>query len=103
MLPFVVWSSMDLDELLYPVSPRPWSKVAQGFREMEEQGWDKEEYLVEAIKKYLRDDEDKKLLFDLDLSIEDCLNGRYGAKEEKQVHSLFVKWNKKLGFQAFGN
>jgi len=57
-----------------------------------------EKYLVEAIKKYLRDDDDKKAMYDLDMSIEEMLNG-IGPWDETQA--LFNKWNNKIGFRYF--
>jgi hypothetical protein len=65
-------------------------------------GFDSEEYLVAAIKRYLRDDADKAELYRLDLSIEDVLNGRYGAEDEPHIITMFEKWNAKIGQKVFG-
>jgi hypothetical protein len=63
--------------------------------------WHNEEYLVRGIKKYLRTDEHKKLLADADLTIEDCLNGRYDEAQEPIVHRIYADWNKKIGRECF--
>lgn len=66
--------------------------------------FDSEEYLVSAIKQYLRTEEQRKWLYDHDLSIEDCLNGRYpGDLEEEVAEVLYKPWNEILGFREFGS
>ncbi len=61
-----------------------------------------ERYVVQAIKRHLRNPYHKEVLDDLDLSIEDCLNGRYTAEQSTQVRGIYAQWNEKLGFPAFG-
>ncbi len=63
---------------------------------------DKEEYLVAAIKRCLRTDEQRQLLYTADLSIEDLLNGRYSIQYSVMVQHIFDEWNKKLGWKEFG-
>jgi len=88
-------------ELDYLLSGNPsWEQVAEFFKLGE---FDEENYLVAAIKKHLRTPEQKKILEDLDLSIEDCLNGRYGGDKEPAVDAIYTAWNEKLGFQSFGS
>ena len=65
--------------------------------------FDSEEYLVSAIKKYLRTEKQKQWLYNHDLSIEDCLNGRYPGNLEEEVDEVLYKpWNEILGFHEFG-
>ena len=59
-------------------------------------------YLVAAIKKWLRTPEQKKVLDDLDLSIEEMLNGSYTEDQSAAVGTIYDAWNQKLGFRAFG-
>lgn len=63
---------------------------------------DDEIWTVEAIKKYLRTEEHRQKLYELDLSLEEILNGRYNAKQSKGVDEIYAEWNNKLGFRAFG-
>jgi hypothetical protein len=84
-----------LDDLLF--GNPTWEQIVEFFKDGEFCG---EEYLILGIKKHLRTEEDRKMLFDLDLEISDCLNGRY-AEEEKQVKLMYKRWNDKLGFQSF--
>ena len=60
-----------LDELLY--GEPTWEQVVEFFRNGE---FCEEQYLVEAIKRHLRTELDRRELFDMDASIEDILNGR---------------------------
>jgi hypothetical protein len=55
----------------------------------------------QAIKKYLRDDEDRATLNRLDLSIEECLSGKYNKEQESEILKIFHKWNQKLGCTYF--
>ena len=74
-------------------------EVLNDFKE----GFDKEEYLVAAIKRYLRTPEQKAMLDARDISIEDVLNGRIvGADQDDIYNTLFEDWNAKLGFRGFG-
>ena len=67
--------------------------------------WDmngEEEYTVPLIKKYLRTPEQKTMLDQLDISIEDALNGRVeGAEKQEFLHAIFTCWNQTLGYQHF--
>lgn len=87
---------IELDELLH--GNPSFGKVAEYFKNGE---FYEEGYLTAAIKKYLRDEEDKKKLFELDYSIEDMLNGRTLIDHSDEIEAIFNKWNKKLGFIHF--
>ena len=63
---------------------------------------DSESEVVKIIRKYLLSMDEKTKLFRMDLSIEDCLNGRYGEKEEKDVYEMYDNWNKLCGKKMFG-
>jgi hypothetical protein len=89
---------IDLDELLHG-SPS-WKQVVDFWKDPNCE-WYEESYLIEAIKKFLRTEEQRRELFELDLSIEDCMNGRYTTKQSKRVRKIYKEWNKKLGFKAF--
>lgn len=65
--------------------------------------YDKEEYLVKAIRKSLLTPEQKKLMDECGLSIEDMLNGRYGEEKEEVIFKIYDEWNEKLGWMEFGN
>jgi len=59
---------------------------------------------VRFIKAHLRTPEQKKWLDEQDLSIEDILNGRFGAVDGQEAYiqgKLFVDWNTKLGRTYF--
>ena len=77
----------------------PWEDVVFFFKDGE---FYKEHFFVAAIKKHLLTEEQRKKLFDLNLSIEECLNGRYTGDQEEAVYSLYKEWNEKLGFKYFG-
>ena len=87
---------INLDTLLY--GNPSWAEVVEYFKDGE---FYEESYLVEAIKQHLRTPDDKKQLYDADLSIEDCLNGRYGGGQEGVVNGILKGWNEKLGFKQF--
>ena len=75
------------------------SEVLEAFRD----GFDDEHYLVDAIKKYLRTQEQKAILDAKDISIEDVINGREGeALDSDFLASMYDDWNAKLGFHGFG-
>ena len=88
---------IELDELLH--DQPSWEEVAAFFKEGE---FCEEAYLVSAIKKHLMTEEQRKKLFDLNLSIEECLNGRYAMQDTAAVKALYREWNTKLGFHHFG-
>lgn len=90
--------TIDLDELLNGTPS--WEKVQKFFLEEE---FDDEPYLISAIKKHLITAEQKEKLNQLDLSIADCLNGRYTGRQEQEINQIYASWNEKLGFQNFGS
>jgi hypothetical protein len=55
-----------------------------------------ESALVAAIRVHLLTEEQRKWLFDADLSVEDLLNGRYTDATEQGVLKLFKTWNEQL-------
>jgi len=94
-----------------PANPRPeidcdwllngeptWPQVVEFFKIG---SFDSEEYLVAAIKKHLRTTHQRQWLALADISIEDVLNGRYGADMENAVRGILDEWNTKLGFTHF--
>lgn len=88
---------IDLDTLLY--GNPTWEQVVQFYKEGE---FCEEQYQVASIKKHLRTPEQKKILDEADLSIEDLLNGRYSKENEiATVSKCIVDWNAKLGFNYF--
>lgn len=90
---------IDLEELLH--GNPSWDKVSEFWKLGE---FHEEHYLVAAIKKHLRTDEQRKALAEADISIEDMLNGRYtgGPEIGALVDGVFKAWNEKLGHKAFG-
>lgn len=89
---------IELDELL---SGNPtWEQVVEFWKKDDFYG---EEYLIPAIKRWLRTDEQRKMMADMDISIEEMLNGRYGGHLEPKVFQIYDEWNAKLGFKSFGN
>jgi len=65
--------------------------------------FDKEEYLVAAIKKHLLTEDQKQILFNMNLSVEDLLNGRYPIGQGELIQHIFYDvWNEKLGWKDFG-
>lgn len=62
-------------------------------------GFGQECYLVEAIKAFLLTEPQRKEMFDLNVSIEDVLNGRVG--KPAFTDNLFKQWNTVLGFKYF--
>lgn len=90
---------IELDTLLYDQpAPATWEQVQEFFREGE---FCEEHYLVSAIKKYLRTPAQKVMLDSLDLSIEECLNGRYGETQETLILKMYADWNSRLGHKHF--
>lgn len=89
---------IDLDELLN--GEPTWEQVVEFWKE--DGDFCEEKYLVQAIKKHLRTEDQRKRMFDLDISIEEMLNGRYPMDKFDLVDAIYAEWNKKLGFQAFG-
>jgi len=61
-----------------------------------------ENEIVNIIRAYLLTEKQRTVLFNLNLSIEDCLNGRYGEKEEVEIYKIYQDWNKKCGQAQFG-
>ena len=71
-----------------------WEEVAGGYQE--------EHYLVSAIRRHLLTPEQRQLLFEKDISIEDCLNGRIEGGTPSFVHEMYKAWNTTLGWHEFG-
>ena len=66
------------------------------------EGFDKEEYLVAAIKKYLRTPEQKVKMDAADITIEEILNGRVAGVENQQlVREILNQWNVVAGEKFF--
>ena len=63
---------------------------------------DNESQVIQIIKRYLLTEKQRYDLYKLNLSIEDCLNGRYGEKEECHIEKIYDEWNKKSGKKLFG-
>lgn len=62
-----------------------------------------EAYLVLAIKQHLLTEDQKRALFDRNVSIEDVLNGRVENDPDGSFeNSLFSSWNATLGWREFG-
>lgn len=74
------------------------AELAQAFRE----GFDKEEYMVKAIRLHLMSEADKRIIEQQRSSIEDMLNGRSGG-EGSWVLPIYERWNALLGFRCFGS
>jgi hypothetical protein len=74
-------SGVNLDAMNY------WERAAIG-REP-----DGEEALIYAIKRDLLTPEHTTLLTSLNLSIADCLNGRYTAEQSPAIHAMYRDWN----------
>lgn len=91
---------IDLEEILHGTKPVTMQQLA-GFWKTGE--FHEEHYLVATIKKYLRTEEQRKLMFEHGFSIEDMLNGRVeGVEADALVDPIFAEWNAKLGHHAFG-
>jgi O-methyltransferase involved in polyketide biosynthesis len=88
---------IDLDELVY--GEPDFEDVVAFWKEGE---WHGEENEVDAIKRWLRTPEHKRVLDELDLSIYDVLNGHYAQAEEGIIYGILREWNEKLGFRAYG-
>ena len=57
-----------------------------------------------TIRTHLLTPEQKKALFDADMDIADCLNGRYNEdKWNAFVRAMYHDWNQKLGVKHFGS
>lgn len=89
---------IELDELLY--GNPTWEQVVDFWKNGE---FCEEKYLVEAIKTHLRTKEHRQMMADMDVSIEEMLNGRYGGDLEPKVFQIYDEWNAKLGFKSFGS
>ena len=90
--------TIELDTLLFGTPS--WNEVVDFWQRGEFHG---EEYQVPAIKKHLRTDAQRKILADLDISIEEMLHGRIDSQAGNvAVKAIFEEWNKKLGFHYYG-
>lgn len=65
-------------------------------------GYQDECYLVAAIRKHLLSDKQRYALFVLNLTVEDCLNGRYPPEDALVVSTIYKQWNAILGWREFG-
>jgi hypothetical protein len=61
-----------------------------------------EEETIEIIKKHLITEEQKRWLYEQDLTIADILNGRFMVSLESQVNKILESWNDKIGKHVFG-
>ena len=93
--------TIDCDELLHG---NPSMEQVQLFFQHGE--FDSEQYSVAAIKRYLITPEQKAILNQHDVSIEDVLNGRVDEDDWKDYETfrqaLFADWNEKTGAHCFG-
>ena len=65
--------------------------------------WGDEQYLVQGIRKHLLTQEQRLMLYEADLTVEDLLNGRYGGDEQDAiVDRIYSDWNARLGHKHFG-
>jgi len=64
---------------------------------------DREEHTIDIIKSYLRTEEQRKWMYNQDLSIADILNGRFHGTEATVtiIQSMFNDWNEKIGKRLF--
>ena len=92
-------SGICLDYILHG-EPKP-EEVAAFFARGE---FHEEYYQIAAIEKYLLTEDQRKKMFDANLTIEKMLNGRYTNinKNEELVRGIYDEWNTKLGFKCFG-
>ena len=64
---------------------------------------ERESYLVAAIRQHLITEEQRRELFNRNVTIEDMLNGRVeGEDAEEFTGRLYADWNAKLGWHEFG-
>ena len=67
------------------------------------EGYWEESDVVYFLNQYLRTPAQKKILDDLDYSIEDMLNGRIEFKDIPAVDPIFLDWNARMGIKYFLN
>ena len=72
-------------------------EIVQQFRD----GFDSEEQLVNAIRAHLMSIDQRYQLFELNISVEDILNGRIEGGNPEEVTSILTRWNQELGFRCF--
>ena len=89
---------IDLDELL--TGNPGWEKVVEFWQAGE---FYEQHYLIEAIERWLITEEQRDVMFLVNLTIEKMLNGRYSQDVVSVVVGIFNEWNKKLGFNSFGD
>ncbi|MDP2662042.1 MAG: hypothetical protein Q8R28_15060 [Dehalococcoidia bacterium] len=71
--------------------------------EWNEDGFDSEAQLVEAIRGRLLTEEQRGKLYDWNLSIEDLLNGRVEGNDQDMKYAYFFDaWNAAIGRKVFG-
>lgn len=89
---------IEFDDLINPSVEVSDQEVSDFFKNEE---FHEDQYLVQAIKLRLRSKEDKKVLYDLDVSIEELLNGNYDISLYNEIALIKHNWNRKLGFKYF--
>lgn len=67
------------------------------------QDFQNEHQFVQAIREHLITQEQKQFLFDNDITIEDCLNGRVSGGEEIRtpIREMYKDWNDKIEHEMF--
>lgn len=84
----------DCPKLEIPWTRESWDEAC-GFGE-------DERYLVDAIKRFLRTEEQKQYLYEKDLTIADLLNGNHLADmTDELIEKFFKPWNDILGWKHF--
>ncbi len=59
--------------------------------------------VARAVKRFLRTDDQRGLMYELDLDMEDIFQRRYAADQEQLVLGMFDEWNKKMGVIVFAS
>lgn len=89
---------IDLDELIYG---NPTMDQVRDFFQMGD--FHEEHYKVMAIRRHLRTQEHRRIMFEYDFTIEDMLNGRieYNSAASTAADGIRGDWNAQLGFVNF--
>lgn len=77
----------------------PWSRVQKFF--IEQAGQLDEAQEVQVIADHLLTDYQQDTLVEMNLSVADVLNGRYGSDKEGEVNKMLADWNERLGAKVF--
>lgn len=67
-----------------------------------EGSWEESD-VVYFLKQYLRTPAQKKILDDLDYSIDDMMNGRIEMQDIPAIDAIFIDWNTRMGIKFFVN